>query len=355
MKFLFLCPRHGKACELNYASCVAVKYVAPSISKMGHDVRVVLDPSPKEANENISEFKPDVVWWVGHGNKSVTTLQDVKFWIGDAEHCDNVNYTGNREVLKGTIADAHSCYTACCLGKSLTERYGCRYYLGYVDKFLFMWCGCEKSCACGYSNPTTCRDVVLTYCMIAPHDANLYFVIGLAKGMSPEKAYGYCLNRFNQWIDVLSRINPINPEEAAMLAAAVHVMKYDASIVRLCKNGQYVKAEKAEKPPSIPVPGMAVVEVNTYPENAKITINGKFVGYSPVTKDVVPGTVVITASKEGYETVSTTLHVKANKTYRVNITLHPPPTAVHAAAAGPVAIVALSVLPLVMMVGGKHV
>jgi len=326
MKFLFLCPRHGRMCELNYASCVAVKYIAPAIARMGHSVKVVLDPTPDQANKIIKEFKPDIVWWVGHGAKSVTTLEDVKFWIGDHDHCDQFNFNENKEVLKGVIADAHSCLTAACLGKSLTKNYGCKYYLGYTDKFLFMWCACQHTwgCACGYYNPAkgVIRDIVLSYCMMAPHEANLQFTVALSRGMSPEQAYGYCLERFDQWIKLLSSITPQNHQEAAMLMAAIHILKYDKTIVRLCKNGEYLKPETPrEKPPAIPNPGFAVLNINTSPEGARIDVNGNFAGVSPVTTYTKPGKITIVASKQGYETARTTIYAKENKVYNVNITL----------------------------------
>ena len=79
-KFLFLLCEYGRYQELKYASCVA-RRIADEIRRLGHQVILVERPSPSDANEAIKRHKPDVVWWVGHGNVDVTTLERLRVWI----------------------------------------------------------------------------------------------------------------------------------------------------------------------------------------------------------------------------------------------------------------------------------
>ena len=246
--------RVGRACELEYASCVARDIIAPKIAEGGHEVRVVNSPTPEDANRHIAEFKPDVVWWVGHGSQGATSLERVKIWISDKQ-CPHNYGDKNKEVLKGKIANALSCHTAACLGLRQTEG-GVRYWLGYKKPFWFIWCYCPQTwgCACGRYNPNPkVRDEVNRQVMICMHDANLFFCVGLAKGFTPEQAHGYSLMRFDKWIEHFEQFEPQTPEEASIVAMAVRVLKMDRPVQVLESGGREVEAETPpEEPPEPP-------------------------------------------------------------------------------------------------------
>jgi len=239
MRFLFLETMNGvKGCELWYASCVA-KRIAKEISRLGHIVLEIERPTAQDAVKAIREFNPDVVWWVGHGNKGVTTLERLSVFISSSK-CPNNKGDVNLDILSGRIANALSCLTASCLGAVVTE-YGAKAYYGYEKEFWFMWCGCptQYGCACGAYNPwkPEVRDEILKIIMECMHEANLYFTLGIAQGMTPEEAFWYSIDRFNYWINVLEKIEPISDREAALIASAIRLLEIDRSIARLCKGG----------------------------------------------------------------------------------------------------------------------
>ena len=68
-----------------------------------------------------------------------------------------------------------------------------------------------------------------------------------------------------------------------------------------------------------PPPDKGLLQVQTTPEGAKITVNGKFVGYSPVSVWLPQGWYTITASLKGYQTVTKNVYVMVGKVTKLNI------------------------------------
>ena len=225
MKFLFLLTKHGRFDELTYASCVARKF-AEEIKKK-HTVIMVEDPDPKTANLVIKRYRPDVVWWVGHGNPNTTTLKDVAVWIQAPEY--------NTDILNGVIACAMSCLTARVLGKYVTKNKKCKYYVGYNDVIWFNWCNDEKyfNCACSGRNPYQIRQELWKNIIECVFDANLYFVKGLSDGKSVEDAYKMCYDRYNYWIDYFDNVETEGEHEFAIVRVTVWSLKHDRDALRL--------------------------------------------------------------------------------------------------------------------------
>jgi len=318
MKFLFLETFNGSnGCELYYASCVAKK-IAQMVKELGHEVIEVDRPSPADANNAIKTHRPDIVWWVGHGNADSTTLEKVQYWI---------TTTKNQSILDGTIADALSCITARNLGKLLTKSYGCKYYLGYYSEFWFVWCQCPNTtgCACGEHTPSGVRKKVAEYAFSCMHEANLYFILGLAKGFTPEQAHWYSLERFEQWIKFWKSFEPQNNKENSLIASVLQVLKIDKPIQRLCHNGEYVDPEPApESPPPIPPIGKAVLHVTSNPAGAKVYVDGSYKGDTPLDVYVEPGTHTVKVELEGYVPQERTITCEEGKTYEVSFNLTKP-------------------------------
>ena len=213
MKFMFLLCEKGKYRELSYSSCVAEK-IAEKVRMLGHDVILVRRPTPEVANEAIKNYKPDVVWWVGHGDIDKTTLENIELWI-------STDY--NVQILDNVIACALSCFTGKYLGRYLVENYNCLAYLGYTTEFWFIWCNEAKydNCACTGKNPFGIDEDLWYKLVICNHEANLYFVLGLAKRMSVRRAKEYSLERFKFWIDYFENVEPKDKEENAVIRTCI--------------------------------------------------------------------------------------------------------------------------------------
>jgi len=323
MRFLILSTYAGiYECELEYASCVARELV-PALEELGHEVRVVERPYPEDANKAISEFDPDVVWFVGHGAPYVVTLERVKIWISDRTHCGSPYGDRNKDVVKDKIVNALSCLTASCLGKSLTKYHGCKYWFGYYKPFVFLACGgayfCK--CPCGAENPfPDVRNFVLRFAMICMHEANVFFLLGLAKGFTPEQAHGYSLARFDQWIEFWRGFEPKSNAEKSLAALALDCLYNDKNIQRLCKDGEYVGAEEPpEKPPEITE--KAVVQVVSVPSGATVYVNGRRYGRTPIAISLDPGEYVIRCEYPGYEPLERRIRVEAAHYYLIRFVL----------------------------------
>jgi len=251
MKFLFLeCKSGKKACELEYSSCVA-REIADKIKSKGHEVIEVKSPSPEDANRAIKKHNPDTIWWVGHGATAATSLEHVKIWIADRENCGGRWGNKNRRALKGINANALSCLTAHCLGKSLTAHYDTEWYLGYEKPFHFIWCGCSHGgCACGQYNPwDDVRDKIVKDVMSCMHESNLYYSLGLAKGYSPQEAHWFSLRRFKQWIKHWEKFEPKNKHEQSLANLANRMLRMDVKVQKLVKDGEYVSPKKPKPSP----------------------------------------------------------------------------------------------------------
>lgn len=324
MKFLILSTQYGAWCELEYGSCVA-REIAEILKELGHHVRIVMKPKPEDANKAINEFAPDVVWFVGHGNTFITTLERLTHWIVDKTHCGG-REDKNLNILKGKIANALSCLTAACLGKILTKYYGCNYYLGYEKEFWFLWCGCVGpdgfGCACGRWNPLpgAVRDFVNRFAVICMHESNLYFLVGLALGFTPEQAHGYSLKRFDQWIKYWKNFKFKTGVERNLAALTLRLLKIDRDIQRLCKNGEYVKPEE---PPTDPpeITEYAAVQVLSEPSGANIYVNGELQGTTPITLKLKAGEYTIRCELSGYKPVERKIRVKEARTYIIKFVL----------------------------------
>jgi len=225
-KFMFLLCEYGKFRELLYASCVARK-IADKIKMLGHEVILIERPSPQNANDAIAKYKPDVVWWVGHGSENSTTLEYVQLWI----QAPNVN----TKILDGTIACAESCLTGVYLGKYVTEKEKCRAYLGFREEFWFMWCNDPQyyNCACQGKNPWGVREELWAKMVECMHEACLYFVYGLAQGMTAKDAANYSAQRFAYWITYFTNVEPKDEEEAAVIWATIWTLMIDVSAMVL--------------------------------------------------------------------------------------------------------------------------
>jgi len=219
-KFMFLETEYGRYRELLYASCVA-KRIADEVRKLGHEVIEVQRPSPSDANDAIRREKPDVVWWVGHGNANTTTLERVQVWIKAPDY--------NTDILNGMGACALSCLTGRYLGKYVTEERDCKAYLGYRDLFYFMWCAdpWRYNCACQGRNPWEVRPELWKKMVECMHEANLYWVLGLAKGMTAKEAYDFSIQRFNYWINYFENVKPKDKNEASVIRTVLWVLTHD--------------------------------------------------------------------------------------------------------------------------------
>lgn len=210
--------------ELWYSSCVA-RELAKQIKELGHEVIEVVAPSPEAANAAIHSYKPDVVWFVGHGLEDRTSLELAKLWIKAPDY--------NVDVVRGTVVCAESCLTGAYLGKYVVSNGGASAYLGFTKEVMFIWCGEKVPCQCSGENPWGVRPEVWQVIVKAPHDAIFHFVIGLAKGLSLKQAYELAYNRFNYWIDYLSKIRYASDAEAAIARVAIWSLAWDANAMVL--------------------------------------------------------------------------------------------------------------------------
>ena len=208
--------------ELWYASCVA-KELAQVVRRLGHEVIEVEAPSPAAANTAIAQYKPHVVWWVGHGSQNATTLERVELWIRAAP-----DY--NVDILNDTVACAESCLTGAYLGPYLVTARTCRAYLGYRDKYYLPTCPDDYPCQCRGDNPYGVRPELWGVIVRSTHDATFHFVIGLAKGMNVAEAFYYSIDRFNYWIDYLNRVVPRDSSEAAVIRTAIWILSNNKSV-----------------------------------------------------------------------------------------------------------------------------
>lgn len=242
--FLFLECYQGSSipADLYYASCVA-REVASKIRATGHTVIEVLSPTPQDANSTIQRYNPDVIWFVGHGNRCITTLENMAKWISvenSEVYCDNFN----AEIVNGKIVNALSCLTGQVLGPKLVSEHGCNAYLGYEDEFYFLICT-DNPCPCGNPKPEGIRKEVWEAALKCVHESNLYFCYGLAQGMTTDEASEYSYNRYYEWIDYFENIEPQNEDEESIINVAIQLLWYNSSIQRLYETST---------PPPLPPP-----------------------------------------------------------------------------------------------------
>jgi len=327
MKFLILACKYGRACELEYASCVAKDYIAPILRSLGHEVIIVEQPSPEDANNAIKQHDPDIIWFVGHGNVGVTSLERVQIWIADKTHCSDWRGDKNLDIFNGKIVNALSCLTGACLGKSLTKYHGCKYYLGYKKEFWFIVAENPPSCdyACAKKDVPEdwqVRQKVLEYALICMHECNLYFLIGLARGFTPEQAHGYSLKRFDQWLSFWNSFEGESNVEETLAALTYRVLLRDKPIQVLCHNGEYVEPDTPpEDPPEIPPIDKAIVYVLSVPSGANVYINGELKGKTPLKVLLKKGEYTIRCELEGYNPLERTITVEEGRTYYITFRL----------------------------------
>ena len=236
-KFLFLECEEGRGYDLLYGSCWAWK-IASEIRNLGHEVIEVKRPLPEDATDAIRRYKPDVVWFVGHGWCCLTTLEKVKLWISTPkDYClvfghrmRGCSERMNEDVLAGTVTNALSCLTGQYLGEYLTKERGCIAYMGYYEPFYFIRVrGQDKECACeqGDCRVPGVRKEVLRKCLVCMMDANLQFCMGLAQGMTVNEAYEHSLRKFDEWISDLESIEPATDREKFFIKLAITVLHVD--------------------------------------------------------------------------------------------------------------------------------
>ena len=59
------------------------------------------------------------------------------------------------------------------------------------------------------------------------HEANLYFILGLAKGMTAEEAMKYSIKRFDYWIKYFENVKPKNANEASIIRTVIWCLEND--------------------------------------------------------------------------------------------------------------------------------
>jgi len=212
MRILFLESHRGRYEELKYASCVAKKF-AEELRRKGHDVIEIERPTPEQANEAIKRYRPDIVWFVGHGYADRATLEEVREWI---------TISRNIDILRNTVTVAHSCLTGIRLGKEAVRR-GAVAYLGYTEEFWFLWCDDERNynCACEGRNPYGARQEVWRKLVTYPHYPPLVFLREVAGGRDLKSAFDESIETAKRLIKELESITPASPSEGAMIKVAV--------------------------------------------------------------------------------------------------------------------------------------
>jgi hypothetical protein len=236
--------------ELWYASCVA-RELANQIRAMGHEVVEVVSPTPEMANTAISQYRPNAVWWVGHGSTDTTTLENVAVWIKAPSY--------NVDILNNTIACAESCLTGAYLGKFLVEQRGCLSYLGYSREYYFLWCGPRMPCQCRGDNPWNVRPELWELMVRSMHDATFHFMIGLARGMNVKQAFNLSLSRFDYWINYFASVTPRDDSEAAVIRTAMWVLQWDKSVQVLYAKSEGITVPRPAPPPLIRAAGIGAL------------------------------------------------------------------------------------------------
>jgi len=240
MKILFLESVSGRYDELKYATCVAKKY-ASELRKKGHEVIEIERPSPKQANEAIKKYKPDVVWWVGHGSKDRATLEKIKLWIST---------THNLQILKDTIAVAHACFTGLQLGPKAVKT-GATAYLGYTKELWFQWCNDPEyyNCACSGKNPYGIRPEVWKKILISSHVGTLTFIKSLAEGKDLKTAFDDSIKAFEKYEDELKKIKPSNQSEASIIRVQLWALDNNkgAQVLYIRKTGEKAEVKTSNK------------------------------------------------------------------------------------------------------------
>ncbi|MHC1636492.1 MAG: hypothetical protein ACXQTS_07770, partial [Candidatus Methanospirareceae archaeon] len=182
--------------------------VANYIRSLGHEVLEVERPDGETATTVIRDFKPDIVWHVGHGAVCVTALEYDDPWLtkksNSYELCTEDRFL---DIVAGRIFDALSCFTGVELGKEVVNR-GAKAYLGYIKEFWFLLCN-DIPCPCGRGK----TDPVLIRALKATQLCNLEFLKSLAEGKSIDEAFEASLSRFDEEIKYFEnsthRIAPI--------------------------------------------------------------------------------------------------------------------------------------------------
>jgi len=208
MRILFLESEHGRYSELKYASCVASRY-AEELRKKGHEVYEVRRPTPDEADAKIRELKPDVIWFVGHGDPDKATLENIRLWVRS---------TNDLWQFRGRVVVAHSCLTGIELGKAAVAK-GAVAYFGYKDEMWFVWCDESKypNCACSGENPYGVRPEVWMKLVTYPHHPPLEFLTAVAEGKDFKEAFDHSLAVTDKLVAELQSIQPLSQQEASMI------------------------------------------------------------------------------------------------------------------------------------------
>ena len=71
-----------------------------------------------------------------------------------------------------------------------------------------------------------------------------------------------------------------------------------------------------------PTPIYGLLDVNTTPANAEVSVDGVVVGKTPLTHKVVVGNHVVSISKEGFEIVKQSITIEENKPKKLNLSLN---------------------------------
>ena len=71
-----------------------------------------------------------------------------------------------------------------------------------------------------------------------------------------------------------------------------------------------------------PTPIYGLLDVNTTPANAEVSVDGVVVGKTPLTHKVVVGNHIVSISKEGFEIVKQSITIEENKPKKLNLSLN---------------------------------
>ena len=216
MKILFLESISGRYDELKYASCVAHKY-AEELRRKGHKVIEITRPTPRQANEAIKKYKPDIVWWVGHGDADKATLEKLKVWIST---------TANTDILRDSVAVAHACFTGLKLGKEAVKK-GAKAYFGYTKELWFQWCNDPEyyNCACSENNPYGVRPRLWKRILESSHVGTLVFIKSLAEGKDYKTAFEDSIEEFERYKKEFENTKPQTPSEGAILRVQIWALE----------------------------------------------------------------------------------------------------------------------------------
>ena len=198
--------------ELRYASCVAKK------RNYGYHIR---DPYPEVAITAIRQFRPNIIWFVGHGAPSFTTLRDEKLFISTSTPEDVI-----RDLFSGTVVVAVSCYTARELGFYVAKY--AHAYFGAMDAYYFIIN--DDAGPCAQNSVEGVRQEVMYNALVCAFEPTLTLVDALNAGYDVDTAYRVCMNKYDEFISYFENLKPQTDAERSLRDLALYVLNIDKRI-----------------------------------------------------------------------------------------------------------------------------